>query len=65
MKDITKLDLIEMELDMAGELTLENLLAYHQALYLYELFDKHFNRYTTICTCGYWNEKPEDEELVN
>lgn len=65
MKDITKLDLIEMELDMAGELTLENLLAYHQALYLYELFEKHFSRHAHVCTCGYWNEEPEEEELVN
>lgn len=65
MKDITRLHLIEMELDMAGELTLANLLAYHQAVYFYNLFEKYFNRHDTICTCGYWTEEPEGDMMVN
>ncbi|MFB5944248.1 hypothetical protein [Albibacterium profundi] len=65
MKDITRLHLIEMELDMAGELTLENLLAYHQAAYFYKLFDEHFNRHEDICTCSYWRAEQGVEELVN
>lgn len=52
-------------LGLENESDIKELVAYTQAIYLYELFEKYFNRHAHACTCGYWMEEPEEEMMVN
>lgn len=44
---------------------LEEAIAYTQAVYFYDLFQRCFEHYTYICYCGYWREEPEKEPILN